>query len=246
METGASGPHQAGPQAAHPQGPHLQGTQAQGVQSQGGQAPLTGPHPQVRAIAAGIVAREGGYVNDPADPGGPTQYGVTLHTLKRLGLDRDGNGLVDLADLRKLTRDDAVEIFLRHYFAAPRLDRLPQVLQPAVFDMQVNAGGQAVRILQRLLNETGARLAVDGLVGPLTIAAAQKACLHQPQAFADAYGIARRNYYYALADARPASRKFATTRAGGKGGWILRAEAFISTRYHLTLNQHRERVATWL
>lgn len=206
----------------------------------------SGTHPQLRRLAAEIVAREGGYVNDPADPGGPTQYGVTLHTLCRLGIDKDGNGRIDQADVKRLTRDDAVEIFLRHYFHAPGLDLLPQVLQPAVFDMQVHAGGQAVRILQRLLNDSGARLAVDGLMGPKTAAAAQQACLRHPQAFTDAYGIARRNYYYALADARPASRKYATTKAGGKGGWILRAEAFISARYHLTLNQHRERTAKWL
>lgn len=39
----------------------------------------------VRRIAEEIVAREGGYVNDPDDPGGATKYGVTLHTMRRLG-----------------------------------------------------------------------------------------------------------------------------------------------------------------
>ena len=57
--------------------------------------------------------------------------------------------------------------------------------------------------------------------------------------------MARRAFYYALADARPASRKYVLTRAGGKGGWITRAEEFISPAYHLTLAQHRARVATW-
>lgn len=41
----------------------------------------------IEEIAAEIVAREGGYVNDPADPGGATKYGVTIHTMRRLGLD---------------------------------------------------------------------------------------------------------------------------------------------------------------
>ena len=62
---------------------------------------------------------------------------------------------------------------------------------------------------------------------------------------ADAYGVARRNYYFQLADARPASRKYAQSRAGGKGGWILRAEAFLSPRFHLTEAGFRERVAAW-
>ena len=61
----------------------------------------------------------------------------------------------------------------------------------------------------------------------------------------DAYGIARRNYYYALADSRPASRKYARRRDGGKGGWIARAEAFVSARFRLTDAQHRARVASW-
>ena len=49
----------------------------------------------VEEIANEIVAREGGYVNDPDDPGGPTKHGVTLGTLRRLGLDLDGDGDVD-------------------------------------------------------------------------------------------------------------------------------------------------------
>ena len=48
--------------------------------------------PTVQEIAAGIVAREGGYVDDPDDPGGATKYGVTLATMKRLGIDLTGDG----------------------------------------------------------------------------------------------------------------------------------------------------------
>ncbi|MCC6007914.1 MAG: peptidoglycan-binding protein, partial [Rhodobacteraceae bacterium] len=61
----------------------------------------------------------------------------------------------------------------------------------------------------------------------------------------DAYGIARRNYYYALGDTRPPLRKFARRRDGGKGGWIVRAEEFISPRFHLSAAEHRARVAAW-
>ena len=68
----------------------------------------------------------------------------------------------------------------------------------------------------------------------------------RPDHLADAYAIARRNYYYSLADARPASRKFARRRDGGKGGWILRAESFMDTRYRLTEAQHKARVAAWV
>jgi hypothetical protein len=85
----------------------------------------------------------------------------------------------------------------------------------------------------------------DGMIGPQTVKAAQTAAAKAAPYLSDAYGIARRNYYYALADSRPASRRFARRRDGGKGGWILRAEEFISARYRLTEAQHKARVAKW-
>lgn len=199
----------------------------------------------VTEIAKAIVAREGGYVNDPDDPGGATKYGVTLGTMQRLGLDLTRDGWVTSADVRRLSREQAVDIFLRDYYERPGIGRLPECLRASVFDMYVNAGANAVKILQRLLGDLGYPLTDDGVIGPLTARAAEMAAEAMPDTLADAYGIARRNYYYALADARPASRKYVLTRAGGKGGWITRAEEFISPAYHLTLAQHRARVATW-
>jgi lysozyme family protein len=199
----------------------------------------------VTKIAQEIVAREGGYVNDPDDPGGATNYGVTLHTMRRLGLDLNQDGRVDAGDVRVLTRAHAISIFVEHYFRAPRIDRLPEALHPSVFDMYVNAGANAVKILQRLFVEMRIDVAVDGVIGPRTIAAAKQAYAAAPDHLVDAYGIARRNYYYDLAKRRPASRKYARSRDGGKGGWIKRAEAFISTRYHLTEAQHQARVSQW-
>ncbi len=199
----------------------------------------------VDSIADEILAREGGFVNDPDDPGGATNHGVTIHTMRRLGLDLDGDGDVDVADVRRLTRAQARQIFVQHYFHRPGIAKLPQALHATVFDMYVNAGANAVRILQRLLVEMGQRIDVDGAIGPQTIEAAKLAYASAPNHLADAYGIARRNYYYRLADRRPASRKYARRRDGGKGGWITRAEAFISDRYHLTEAEHRARVAAW-
>lgn len=199
----------------------------------------------VAEIAGEIVAREGGFVNDPDDPGGATKYGVTIHTMRRLGLDLDRDGDVGVSDVRRLTRAQAEEIFIEHYFHHPRIAALPAMLQASVFDMYVNAGGNAVKILQRLLREMGQAVDVDGLIGPQTATAAGRAACAAPDHIADAYGIARRNYYFRLADMRPASRKYARTRAGGKGGWITRAEAFISPRYHMSDRDFQERVAKW-
>jgi lysozyme family protein len=199
----------------------------------------------VESIAAEIVRREGGYVDDPDDPGGATKHGVTIHTMRRLGLDLTGDGRVDAADVRALGSGQAAEIYLRHYFKEPHLDLLPAPLQASVFDMQVNAGANAVRILQRLCCAFGFALKDDGVVGPVTSKAVAEAMAAAPEHLVDAYGIARRNYYYRLGDLRPASRKYARRRDGGKGGWIVRAEEFINPRFHLSEAEHAARVAAW-
>jgi lysozyme family protein len=199
----------------------------------------------VESIAAEIVRREGGYVNDPDDPGGATKHGVTLGTLKGLKADLTGDGRVDVADVKALTPAQAAEIYVRHYYRAPKIDLLPEPLQASVFDMQVNAGANAVKILQRLMAAFGHPLADDGVIGPATARTVAKAMDAAPGHLVDAYGIARRSYYYRLADQRPASRKFARARDGGKGGWILRAEEFISERFHFTRAEHDRRVAAW-
>lgn len=199
----------------------------------------------IRQMAEDIVAREGGYVNDPDDPGGATKYGVTIHTMRRLGIDLDEDGRVTSEDVKQLTKNKAVEIFLNHYFLKPRIAELPAVLHATVFDMYVNAGGNAIKILQRMLNQMGETVVVDGALGPQTISACASAVSQAPDHVVDAYGISRRNYYFSIADRRPASRKYARTRAGGKGGWIKRAEEFMSDRYHLSEAQFAARVSTW-
>lgn len=199
----------------------------------------------IREIAEAIVAREGGFVNDPDDPGGATNYGVTLNTMRSLGLDLDGDGRVDAKDVKALDRAQAVDIFVTHYFERPNLSGLPAALQPSMFDMYVNAGTNAVKILQRLQNAMGYGVAVDGVIGPQTLAAARDAARPDDILLRDAYGIARRNYYFDIADRRPASRKYARSRANGKGGWIRRAEEFISAHYHMTDEEFARRTAAW-
>ncbi len=201
--------------------------------------------PTVETIADAIIAREGGYVNDPDDPGGATKYGVTIHTMRRLGLDLNRDGQINAADVRQISKSQARRIFIEHYFRRPRIVDLPPILHATVFDMYVNAGGQAIKILQWLLSMMGFQVALDGAIGPKTLAAARQAAEVAPDHIVDAYGIERRNYYYRLADRRPASRKYARRRNGGKGGWITRAEDFISAKYRLSAAQHQARVAPW-
>jgi lysozyme family protein len=199
----------------------------------------------IRKLAEEIVSREGGFVDDPDDPGGATNYGVTINTMRRLGVDVNGDTRIDRADVKALRRGQATDIYIEHYYRRTGIGQLPESLQASVFDMYVNAGANAVKILQKLLMQMGFPCDPDGQIGPQTIAAARAAQAAAAGHLADAYGIARRNYYYALADARPASRKYARRKDGGKGGWITRAEEFISAKYHLSEAQHRERTASW-
>ena len=134
----------------------------------------------VRALAAEIVQREGGYVNDSSDPGGATNFGVTIHTMRRLGLDLTGDGRVSEADVKRLSQAQAVDIFILHYFDKPRIVQLPNAMQASVFDMYVNAGSNAVKILQRMLSKMGFEYNADGAIGPQTIAAAVRAHDYAP------------------------------------------------------------------
>lgn len=187
-----------------------------------------------------LLRLEGGYVNDPDDPGGPTNFGVTQATLS------DWRGYPVSADeVRNMPITEAREIYKRKYLYRPRIDELPAPIIPTVFDMNVNAGGNSIKILQRTLRKFGEDVSVDGALGPQSIGATERVHANAGEYLVDAYGIERRNYYYDLADRRPRSRKYARRRDGGKGGWIKRAEEFISPQYHLSDQEHRERVRAW-
>jgi lysozyme family protein len=200
----------------------------------------------VTEIAHDILKTEGGYVNDPDDPGGPTRFGVTLKTLRRLRYDLTGDGRVDIDDLKRLTPEQAIEIFIQNYFYRPKINKLPNILHACVFDMQVNSGASAIKILQKVLLAFGQSIAVDGVIGPKTIIAANNVAQMAPDHLVDAYGIERRAYYLGLADRSPRLRKFARTQSGSKGGWIKRAERFIKPKYHLSSDEFEKRTAKWL
>jgi lysozyme family protein len=113
-----------------------------------------------------ILKHEGGFVNHPRDPGGATNRGVTIGTLKRLGIDVDGDGDSDLADLRNLRESDAVRVFKLFYADKVQADLLPIGLDYAMTDFAVNSGpSRAAQHLQRILG-----VEADGDIGPKTLA----------------------------------------------------------------------------
>lgn len=101
-----------------------------------------------------LIGHEGGYVNDPADPGGETNWGISKRSYPDL-------------DIASLTREDAKEIYRRDFWEQMKMDEVDGAIAFQVFDAAVNHGIQtAVRMLQRAVG-----VADDGWVGPRTIAA---------------------------------------------------------------------------
>lgn len=130
------------------------------------QKPLT-----VADIIDDVLDREGrgakGWVNDPADMGGPTNHGITLQRLE-LHLGRK----VSIDELRKLTDEQAAEIYLADFVKAPGFDRIPDPeLQALVVDCGVHHGPeQATKWLQEAVDAKA-----DGAFGPRTAEAVAKA-----------------------------------------------------------------------
>ena len=107
-----------------------------------------------------VIRREGGYVHDPVDRGGPTNYGITQRTLRAWR-----GQMVTAADVRRLTRDEARAIYQRRYVDDPGFARLPDPLRAQVIDDGVLSGPrQAVKDLQRAIGG----VTVDGQLGPKT------------------------------------------------------------------------------
>ena len=118
-----------------------------------------------RVLDALIFPNEGGYVNHPLDPGGPTNLGITQATLAA-----HRGRAVSIADVKALTKEEAREIYRASYAKPVRFDDLPSGLDAAVLDFAVNAGpARAVKTLQDVVGS-----AQDGVMGAITLAAVRE------------------------------------------------------------------------
>ncbi len=160
-----------------------------------------------------LIAREGGYVNNPADKGGATKFGITEAVAR-------ANGYA--GSMRDLPLDEAVAIYRRLYWLRPAFDRVAE-LAPAVaaelFDTGVNMGSAvAATFLQRALTalNRNARdfpdLVPDGRIGTGTLAALKSFLGARPeggeQVLLAALNALQGERYLRLAERRPANEAF--------------------------------------
>jgi lysozyme family protein len=125
-----------------------------------------------------ILKNEGGYVNNPYDPGGETNMGIAKKFYPNL-------------DIKNLNRNQAVEIYFRDYWSKMNLVNIyDENLVLQIFDMGVNAGIRtAIKIIQRIVDAE-----VDGFVGPETIE-----LINQSESdLVNLYKQEREKYYFSL------------------------------------------------
>ena len=140
-----------------------------------------------------IIVREGGskLTRDPDDPGGTTKYGISQRAHKDV-------------DIENLTHEKSVSIYNEHYVNPSKAASFPSELQEIYLDMVVNMGySRAVKVVQQATNAKGAKLVVDGKLGPKTLQAIKDKRLEAERL--TAYRIL---YYSKLITKRPTLEKY--------------------------------------
>ena len=138
-----------------------------------------------------ILKHEGGYVNDPDDPGGETMMAISKKAYPHL-------------NIKELTEQDVKDIYHRDYWLKAKVPQVPDELKLIYFDMVVNMGrSRAVKILQQSISAKGVKTTVDGGIGPQTISNALKSGL-EPERLRS-YRV---KYYADLVNRKPKLGKY--------------------------------------
>ena len=162
------------------------------------------------AIINAIIKREGGYVDHPADRGGPTKHGITLKTLRSF---RRAKTLT-AADVKRLTKAEAFKILFRRYVVKPKLQLMPDPIRADVIDASVLGGpSSSIKMLQRALIENGSSIAVDGAYGSSTNVAVLKS---RSKPLCRLFALERISRFRRIVDRKSSQRTFFL-------GWVRRA-----------------------
>jgi lysozyme family protein len=157
------------------------------------------------------LGNEGGYVNHPADPGGPTNFGIIQKNLNKWNAAHPDLGFP--GDVRALTREQAERMYRTDYW------RWDGIASPSIaiklFDIGVNCGpGTAVKLLQAAVNKlVNPPIDPDGHLGPATLGAANA---QPPEALMGAICQVQSDYYHSLVASDPSQSAFLK-------GWLNRA-----------------------
>jgi lysozyme family protein len=166
-----------------------------------------------------IIVIEGGYVDDPDDAGGATNYGITQKVYARfLGVDADWIHLKHL--IKQMPKSTAALIYKQNYYYDLKIDLLPSKLQHQVMDISINSGeNRAYKILQKAINDLGViKLVIDGRFGKKSWAALDLLTKHLKDINNKMVDF-RRDFYLRTIEKKASQLKY-------KNGWLNRAEKF--------------------
>lgn len=151
-----------------------------------------------------VIGHEGGYVNDPNDPGGETKYGISKRSYPNI-------------NIKTLTLRQACDIYYRDWWTKLQCSQIKHdAIAQKLMDTAVNVGvGTGVRIAQKALKDIGAKVTVDGKIGPQTIGAINSA---QPNTLLQAMRNRQAEHYRKLIERNPALAKY-------ERGWLSRANS---------------------
>jgi lysozyme family protein len=161
-----------------------------------------------------LMYHEGGYSNNPQDQGGETKYGISKRSYPHL-------------DIKNLTRDQACQIYFVDFWMKAKCEQIEdENIAIKLFDLAVLTGiPQAIKLIQRALRAAGltqrtlltkgaeAQVVEDGIIGPITLAAINKA---DPTDLLAALKSESAGYYRLIANANPSQQRFIE-------GWLRRA-----------------------
>ena len=155
----------------------------------------------VEKLAPFVLEHEGGFVNDPLDRGGATNKGVTIAVWKAQGYDKDGDGDIDVADLKLISVEDATNIMKKNYWDRWKADQIKnQAIANTVVDWVWGSGVWGIKIPQRILGVKD-----DGVVGAKTIEALNN---QDPKKFLEKLYLARFSFLDGIVASNPSQKRF--------------------------------------